>query len=78
MKNRTIDFTIITPCFNEMENVEYCAKAVKDMMKEELTSVKYEHIFVDNCSTDDTYLLLEKLAKSDKRIKFIFILECLK
>ena len=54
-----------------MENVEYCAKAVKDMMKKELTSVKYEHIFVDNCSTDDTYLLLEKLAKSDKRIKII-------
>ena len=54
-----------------MENVEYCAKAVKDIMKKELKSVKYEHIFVDNCSTDDTYVLLEKLAKSDKRIKII-------
>jgi len=70
IKNKT-DLTIITPCFNEMENVEYCAKAVKDMMKNDLKSVKYEHIFIDNCSTDSTYSLLTKLAKSDRRIKVI-------
>ena len=43
-----VDLTIITPCFNEVLTVEECATSVREIMKQKLPKVSYEHIFVDN------------------------------
>ncbi len=63
--------SIVTGCYNEEENVELLAEAIRKKMGEH-PSYKYEHIFIDNCSTDNTRELLTKLAQSDRNIKVIF------
>ena len=63
--------TIITPCFNEEDNVEICAFELRRIMSDVLPEYEYEHIFADNASTDSTILKLRKLAMDDSRIKVI-------
>jgi len=66
-----IDLSIITPCFNEEDSVRICAETVRGVMAKELPKVKYEHIFSDNASTDQTMKQLRLLAAEDKRIKVV-------
>lgn len=61
--------SIITPCFNEEENVRELVLAVKNIMTE--LPYAYEHILIDNHSTDQTWAVLKKIANQDKRIKII-------
>ena len=63
--------TIITPCFNEEDNVEVCASELKKVMTEKLPTYEYEHIFADNASTDTTLHKLRSLAAKDSRIRVI-------
>jgi glycosyltransferase involved in cell wall biosynthesis len=61
--------TIVTPCYNEAENVEeLCARVAKVMAA---LPYDYEHICIDNHSTDDTVSLLRAIAARDKRLKLI-------
>lgn len=63
--------SIVTPCFNEEENVAECARRVKKVLDEDLANFDYEHIFVDNSSSDGTSLVLKALSESDSKIKVI-------
>ena len=63
--------SVITPCFNEAENVQVCASELKKVMSEQLPGYDYEHIFADNASTDATLLKLRTLAAGDSRIRVI-------
>ncbi|TGL57201.1 glycosyltransferase [Leptospira ognonensis] len=63
--------SIVTPCYNEEENVEELYKQVKDLFATTLKKYKYEHIFIDNASTDQTVKILKRLALRDKNIKII-------
>jgi glycosyltransferase involved in cell wall biosynthesis len=63
--------SIITPCFNEKDNVESCYSSVKKLFASALSEFKYEHIFSDNASTDGTKEILIKLAKNDKNVKVL-------
>ena len=63
--------SVITPCFNEAENVEICASELKRVMLEDLPDYDYEHIFADNASTDTTLQQLRTIAAKDARIKVI-------
>ena len=62
--------SVMTPCFNEECNVENVYKQVKDVFKT-LPEYKYEHVFIDNASTDRTVDILKKIAKDDKNVKII-------
>lgn len=62
--------SIVTPCYNEEENVELLYKKVKDVFNE-LKEYDYEHIFIDNASTDNTVNILKTIAKRDKNLKII-------
>ena len=62
--------TILTPCFNEEENVREVYRRVKDVMAT-LPDVDHEHLFIDNASTDRTVAILRELAADDKRLKVI-------
>ncbi|MBR3306499.1 MAG: glycosyltransferase family 2 protein [Lachnospiraceae bacterium] len=64
--------SIMIPCYNETENVEGIADAVRDVLRTKLSSYDYEILFIDNCSTDGTREKLEKLCEGDKKIKAIF------
>jgi glycosyltransferase involved in cell wall biosynthesis len=61
--------SIVTPCFNEGENIEELYERVRDTMA--TLPYDYEHICIDNASTDDTVAKLRGLAAEDKRLKVI-------
>lgn len=62
--------SIVTPCYNEEENVrDLHAQIVKVMA--DLPEYSFEHIFIDNASTDGTVPILRQLAAEDKRVKVI-------
>ena len=62
--------SIVTPCFNEEENVEELSECVRGIMAE-FQNYDYEHIYIDNSSTDQTLPKLRRLAANDPRIKVI-------
>jgi glycosyltransferase involved in cell wall biosynthesis len=62
--------SIVTPCYNEDDNVEELYQRVKDVMLK-LPVYKYEHIFIDNASTDETVSKLKAISKIDKNVKVI-------
>lgn len=62
--------SIVTACYNEEENIEDVYQQVKQVFAE-LPQYAYEHIFIDNSSSDNTVSILKKMAASDKNIKII-------
>jgi polyisoprenyl-phosphate glycosyltransferase len=62
--------TILTPCYNEEENVRDVYGEVKAAMAT-VPNCDYEHLFADNASTDRTVEILRELAASDRRVKVI-------
>lgn len=71
MVEKGIDLTIITPCYNEEASVSDCARQVQEVMSTRLPKVKFEHIFIDNASTDSTVKELRKIAAKTKNVKVI-------
>lgn len=63
--------SIVTPCYNEEENVQDCYEAIKKLFETTLKDYDYEHIFCDNASEDKTVAMLEPIAKADPRVKVI-------
>lgn len=63
--------SIVSPCFNEEANIEPFYKEVKDIFKTLSKKYDYEHIFIDNSSSDSTVPILKKIANKDKNIKII-------
>jgi len=62
--------SIVTPCYNEEENVRNLYNQVKHIF-ENLSHYSYEHIFCDNASKDSTVAILKEVAASDKNVKVI-------
>ena len=62
--------TILTPCFNEEENVAEVHRQVRDVMTS-LPDYDYEQLFIDNASTDRTVQILRGLAAEDPHVKAI-------
>ncbi|HEY1221338.1 MAG: glycosyltransferase family 2 protein [Bryobacteraceae bacterium] len=62
--------TILTGCYNEEGNVEELYNRVRAVMSA-LGRYRYEHIFIDNCSTDRTVEILKRLAGADSNVKII-------
>lgn len=63
--------SLVTPCYNEEENITKVYEQVKTLIEEQLNDYVYEHIFIDNASTDQTVELLKDIAKKDKNVKII-------
>jgi len=62
--------SILTACYNEEENVEELHSQIVQVMSE-LPEYDFEHIYIDNASTDGTVAILRKLAAADRRVKVI-------
>lgn len=68
MPTKTI--SILTPCFNEEANVREVYERVRAVMAA-LGRYRYEHLFIDNASTDKTFAILRELAEMDRNVKVI-------
>jgi glycosyltransferase involved in cell wall biosynthesis len=62
--------SVVTGCFNEVDNVEEVYLRVRAAMAS-LGRYRYEHIFIDNASTDGTVAVLKRLAEADPNVKII-------
>ncbi|MBO9517191.1 MAG: glycosyltransferase family 2 protein [Porphyrobacter sp.] len=63
--------TVVSPCYQEEDNVEICYETVKRIFEEQLPGYTREHIFADNASTDQTVEKLRHIAQSDPSVKVI-------
>lgn len=61
--------SIVTPCYNEEANIDELYQRIVEVMSR--LDYDYEHIFIDNCSTDNSHAKLRALAAQDKRVKLI-------
>lgn len=62
--------TIVSPTYNEEENVLLFYSRVNEVIKN-ILNYQFEFLFIDNASTDETAYILKDLAKQDKKIKVI-------
>lgn len=62
--------TIVSPTYNEEENVLLFYSRVNEVIKN-ILNYQFEFLFIDNASTDETANILKDLAKQDKKIKVI-------
>jgi polyisoprenyl-phosphate glycosyltransferase len=62
--------SLVTPCYNEADNVEEPYRRVRDVIAS-LGKYRYEHIFIDNASTDGTVAVLKRLAAADSNVKIL-------
>lgn len=60
--------SVITPVFNEVNNLDICADAVQRAFELLPMHIKYEHIFADNRSTDGTRERLINFNRSTVRV----------
>src|SRR4051812_3001548 len=62
--------SIVTGCFNEEANVEELYTRVRKVMAA-VGRYRYEHIFIDNHSTDRTVEILKRIAAADTNVRVI-------
>ncbi|MDA7964140.1 glycosyltransferase family 2 protein [Ruegeria sp.] len=63
--------SLVSPAFNEEDNVERCYEVVRALFENELSGYQREHIFVDNASSDRTVEILRDLADKDPAVKVV-------
>ena len=57
---------IIIPVYNEEENIQKLFKKIKKL------KIKFDILFIEDNSTDNTRSEIKKLVKKNKYIKYIF------
>jgi len=61
--------SIVTPCFNEEENVENHYESVLRAVDPFRDKYDFEHIYTDNCSADRTFELLTALGTKHEHLR---------
>jgi glycosyltransferase involved in cell wall biosynthesis len=62
--------SVVTPCFNEEGNVDELYQRIAAQFAL-LPDYDFEHIYIDNASTDGTAQAIRRLASTDSRVKAI-------
>jgi glycosyltransferase involved in cell wall biosynthesis len=63
--------SIVTPCYCEQDNVRLLYERIRSVFATGFPQHDYEHIFIDNASTDKTVARVKELCAEDKRVKLI-------
>lgn len=64
-----MDISVIVPCYNEEESIPLFYKEIKKVIKE--MNIKFEVIFIDDGSSDNSLNIMRELSKKDKNIRYI-------
>lgn len=62
--------SVVTPCYNEEGNIEELHRRIVAQFAQ-LPDYDFEHIFIDNASTDGTVAAIRRLAGTDNSVKAI-------
>ena len=62
--------TIMTPCYNEEQNVRELHRRLMAVAAT-LPNYRFEHLFIDNASTDGTVAVLRQMAAQDPTVRVI-------
>lgn len=62
--------SVVTPCYNEEGNIEELYPQTKAVL-DSLYGYDWEHIFIDNDSTDNTVKILREITEKDPQVKII-------
>ena len=62
-----VKLTIVSPTFNERENVGRLVEMIRSAVDE----IDYEILIVDDDSPDQTWQVVSELAKSDPRVRLL-------
>ena len=65
-----LSISVVLPIFNEAENIYELHKRLNKVLRNDL-NLRYELIFIDDGSSDNSWNLIESLANKDKNIKGI-------
>jgi glycosyltransferase involved in cell wall biosynthesis len=63
--------SVLTACYNEEENIGEVYRQVREIFAAKLQNYAYEHVFIDNASTDRTVPLLKEIAAHDRNVRII-------
>src|SRR5262245_55607262 len=63
--------SLVTPCYNEQANVLVQLNRVRKALKDFDSKYQFEHIYTDNCSTDNTWEQLSLLAANNPNVKIM-------
>ena len=69
MTNSKELISIVTPVYNEEDVVAEYYNRMSKVLDDLSDNYDFEIIFTDNCSTDNTFFELEKIAAKDRRIR---------
>lgn len=70
MKGRKDKISIIVPCYNEEESLPLFYEEINKVSLR-MKNVIFEFLFINDGSVDSTLDILKKLAKGDKRVRYI-------
>jgi glycosyltransferase involved in cell wall biosynthesis len=62
--------SIVSPCYNEEENIEELYRRVSDVLLK-YSQYDFEYLLIDNASTDNTVDKMRAIAANDHRVKVI-------
>lgn len=63
--------SLVIPCYNEEESIPLFYPATDKVTKEMKDDASFEFLFINDGSTDNTLEEIRKLAKKDKRVRYI-------
>lgn len=63
--------SIAVPCFNEEEIIPVFYNKLSKVIKNEMKNSKFEIIFIDDGSKDNTLNVIKELSKKDKKVKYV-------
>ncbi len=66
-----MDLTIVSPCFNESENLQELVERTEKAVKRFSPNLKFEHILIDNASTDETIHTLVRIKREFDHVRVL-------
>lgn len=63
--------SIIVPCYNEEESLNFFQKEMNRVSKQEMQQVDFEILYINDGSSDGTLQKIRQLASEDVRVKYV-------
>ena len=64
--------SIVCPCYNEQDNLPKLKEKLENIFGNQLNAYNYEVFFIDDCSKDNSRMILRDFAAKNKNFKVIF------